>query len=497
MIKNIEFINYKKLKDVTIELKKGVNVIAGTNGTCKSSILHIISNTYKMIPLNAEYFKDKNCVKTIKDLNKSLTPKIESLTKAHLNYNPDEKINGDILKVEFMDNKVQAFRNHKSDKYKRYAIKPYYPRGKKERLREAMVIYLSVDRLLSFGEFLDDSSISKVNKILPEKINSELIEKYREFTFYKIKEMKTEKMGSMKIRGRFETEEVGIDSNTISVGEDNLIIILSALYSLKYFCEELKEEYKSLSAILLIDEFDAALHPEFQIKLLNLFTEFCKKYPNMQIIFTSHSISALEGALIKKHNIIYLVDDISSVEPLKDPDISKINSLLQNKLHSEIAAFKAENPNIYQKLSNVTIFYKEEVINICKKMKIYDKVKPQILAYFDDFIPEAENKLSDDIPDQNKKAELLLQVLPYIDEKSLRDHLVAKIIRLVDHRILGEYKSDNLHMRFIESRGDIIHKSENESFRSIVVDGDAKDIETPPNTFITNCMGYKVMIQKK
>ena len=163
----------------------------------------------------------------------------------------------------------------------------------------------------------------------------------------------------------------------------------------------------------------------------------------------------------------------------------------------EMINFKKENPNLSERLSHMTILYREEVINICKKMKIYDKVKPQILAYFDDFIPEAENKLSDDIPDQNKKAELLLQVLPYIDEKSLRDHLVAKIIKLVDDRILGEYKSDNLHMRFIESKGDIIHKSENESFRSIVVDGDAKDIETPPNTYITNCMGYKVMIQKK
>ena len=163
----------------------------------------------------------------------------------------------------------------------------------------------------------------------------------------------------------------------------------------------------------------------------------------------------------------------------------------------EMINFKKENPNLSERLSHMTILYREEVINICKKMKIYDKVKPQILAYFDDFIPEAENKLSDDIPDQNKKAELLLQVLPYIDEKSLRDHLVAKIIKLVDDRILGEYKSDNLHMRFIESKGDIIHKSENESFRSIVVDGDAKDIETPPNTYVTNCMGYKVMIQKK
>ena len=47
--------------------------------------------------------------------------------------------------------------------------------------------------------------------------------------------------------------------------------------------------------------------------------------------------------------------------------------------------FKKENPNLSERLSHMTILYREEVINICKKMKIYNKVKPQILAYFDEF----------------------------------------------------------------------------------------------------------------
>ncbi len=179
--------------------------------------------------------------------------------------------------------------------------------------------------------------------------------------------------------------------------------------------------------------------------------------------------------------------------------ISK-NKTLVNK--SEVAAFKLENPNIYQKLSNVTIFYKEEVINICKKMKVYDKVKPQILAYFDDFIPEAENKLSDDIQevitDQNKKAELLLQVLPYIDEKSLKGHIAATVIKLIDNKILEEYKNENLHMRFIDSTEKIIEVSETPDRKVTVVKTD-KPIEEfrTPGLVVTEFAGYKYIIEEK
>ena len=46
MIKQLNFIHYRKLKNIEIEFSKGVNIISGTNGTCKTSILHLISNSF-------------------------------------------------------------------------------------------------------------------------------------------------------------------------------------------------------------------------------------------------------------------------------------------------------------------------------------------------------------------------------------------------------------------------------------------------------------------
>ena len=49
------------------------------------------------------------------------------------------------------------------------------------------------------------------------------------------------------------------------------------------------------------------------------------------------------------------------------------------------------NDTASSRISNIIILYREEIINICKKMNIYDKVKPQILAYFDNLVAEAES----------------------------------------------------------------------------------------------------------
>lgn len=47
MIKSIKFEHYRKLKGIELNFSRGINIISGTNGTCKTSVLHIVSNSFK------------------------------------------------------------------------------------------------------------------------------------------------------------------------------------------------------------------------------------------------------------------------------------------------------------------------------------------------------------------------------------------------------------------------------------------------------------------
>lgn len=80
MIKQINFKYYRKLQNVSLEFSREINVISGENGTCKSSILHIVSNAFQKVNPNHPFIKDE-LLNTITQLNHKLNPKVYSLTK--------------------------------------------------------------------------------------------------------------------------------------------------------------------------------------------------------------------------------------------------------------------------------------------------------------------------------------------------------------------------------------------------------------------------------
>lgn len=94
----------------------------------------------------------------------------------------------------------------------------------------------------------------------------------------------------------------------VSAGEDNLFIIISALVSMRYYYDSITSN-NDVESVLLIDEFDATLHPSLQFKLLDIFREYSACY-KIQIVFTTHSLSTIEYALKKKDNVIYLIDNV-------------------------------------------------------------------------------------------------------------------------------------------------------------------------------------------
>lgn len=332
MIKNIKFEHYRKLKEIELHFSKGINIISGTNGTCKTSVLHIISNSFK------EPVK-KECMKVIRVLNNSTNPKIETLTKGDKKYvDPAIGTTGTLYTAEYFNDRILEFRR-KNDKEleqtkKRFRIIPKYSKGKKESLPEIPVIYMGLTRLMSSGE-IDENDFKKKKDSLPVKFQEEVAKIYKDLTGQDIdvNTYKIMQFNEMKTRADFLTSNEGIDSNTISDGQDNLHMILTALISLKYYYEEEKK-----GSILLIDEVDATLHPDLQLKLLKIM----KKYSDeceIQIIFTTHSLDLLEEGLKKEcYNVIYIDDDIEKVKVLNDErlDIYNIKSRLYEKSMEDI-----------------------------------------------------------------------------------------------------------------------------------------------------------------
>lgn len=338
MIKRIRINRYRKLHKIDINFENGINAISGVNGTCKTSLLHLISNSFQAPVKKEAWIKNKECLAIINKINSITNPKIESLTRGDKKYNdPANGTKGTLFSVEYVNGSSIDFRRHNSSISTRYAVKPKYKNGSSDKLPYCQVIYLGLSRLISYGEYSDDDKILKINKKLPESYQEEFVNLYNEFTSYKIKIESVKQIGDLKIRNDFTSNIEGIDSNTISAGEDNLGIILTALLSLRYYYESI-ESNNEIESILLIDELDATLHPAFQFKLLELFREYSKNY-KIQIVFTTHSLSILENMLNRKDNVIYFMDNESSAFTMSDVDINKIKMYLYNKSRDDIYSY--------------------------------------------------------------------------------------------------------------------------------------------------------------
>lgn len=355
MIEQINITHYRKLKNIDFKFTPEINLISGTNGTCKTSLLQLIGNSFQKLNKNKVRLSDAKSIDIISSINNLVNPKIERLARGDHKYNdPANGTSGTLFKINYIDYDSLEFRRHNSRKAvknkkditltsnteqldnlsnNRYAIKPQYT--KKESLPELPVLYLGLSRLFPYGEFYNDSEITKLRTNFPDRYKAEISELYAKLSRISISNFNVQKMGSIKKRHEFSSNIDGIDSNTISSGEDNLLTIITALISLKYYHDNISGNKRKVESILLIDEFDATLHPGLQINLLNIMREFSLKYA-IQIICTTHSLSALENAFENKYNVIYLYDNISNVVSIQEPNIYKIRMYLDEKRKEDI-----------------------------------------------------------------------------------------------------------------------------------------------------------------
>lgn len=134
-------VRYRKLQNLEFSFSKKINVLSGTNGTCKTSLLHMVSNSFQAVTQKCDWTQDKSCLEVIKQVNSLVNPKIESLTKGDKTHNdPANGVKGTIFTVDYYGHTPIEFRKHNSKLNNRYVVKPWYRPGTTEKLPFCPVI---------------------------------------------------------------------------------------------------------------------------------------------------------------------------------------------------------------------------------------------------------------------------------------------------------------------------------------------------------------------
>jgi len=315
--------NFRSFKDTSFELGRKLTVISGQNGVGKSNILSLIASgsgvsTKSMLGSNfqpefSDFFNiDEN--ELYEDYKLYLTyvenDGKEAFTK-RLSFKDDTKFNRGIRIIPRTSNVGQENCTIKQAAEK---AKIDYGVGADGRVK-IPTIYLSLSRLYPLGEHKETVKISKINKkntLYQTKAN----EKYKEWYNYIIPNSIVNDATlsiiekNTSFRASLHMDIVNTPTLSQSIGQDNIGNIISALVDI--YVLSLQDGYEG--ALLCIDEIDVSLHPDTQIRLLDLFDKLADEL-SIQFVVSTHSLSVLKETIKKETKNNKVTKTVKAVKP--------------------------------------------------------------------------------------------------------------------------------------------------------------------------------------
>jgi predicted ATPase len=311
IVQKLSIEKFRGFSQIEFELGQNLTVIAGQNGTQKTTLLGLISQPFTIN-------ESTNPMKVEKPLSGG-SYKSGFSDKFKLSPNFDKaKQHEWTLEVK---GETEAFVIESINRDKSRGNIRFWQKGDRSKgsgYLQYPVIYLSLHRLFPIGE---DKNVNEESDYeFTESDISFLNEWYKKILL--IPDLQINKFYGLNSSQK---KTLGIttdlyDWRSNSAGQDNLGKILLAILSFKNLSEKYKNNYKG--GLLVIDEIDVTLYPASQLKLLELLRKSSSKY-KIQIIFSTHSLTLLEACY--NHSIdLKLKDQIRLVYLKREDDFIKI-----------------------------------------------------------------------------------------------------------------------------------------------------------------------------
>lgn len=277
-ITKVHIDRFRGFHDQEFEVGSQITAIAGQNGTQKSTLLGIITQTFTISKDNPMSGEKPLCGGTYRSAFKDkfrLSPTFDKPKEHEWTLYFDDREPFQIESIKRSDDLGIRFwqkgNREKGDGYIQFPT-----------------IFLSLKRLVPIAE---ESTIDTDDTLL----NGDEIQKFKDL-HNKILITTTPITSTTAITST-NKQSLGVntefyDWNQNSMGQDNIAKILLALFSFKRLKDKYGNDYHG--GILAIDELDATMYPASQVELLKVLRKYASKL-DLQIFFTTHSLSLLKA----------------------------------------------------------------------------------------------------------------------------------------------------------------------------------------------------------
>ncbi len=333
IIQSVCIKKFRGFKNISFRLGTAITAIAGQNGTQKTTVMGILSQSFTLSDTNNPLHGEKPlCGGSYKSSFGEKFKLSEDFDK------PGEHEWTLVLSGENNEYTVESIKRGKGIRFWKKG-----DRSKGSGYKQVPVIYLSLSRLFPIGE---DNSLKTNNSLT---LTAEEMKFYHELhdRILIIPDSKATAVNHLrgKSKNTLGVSTKDYDWKMNSAGQDNIGKILLAILSFRRLKENHKESY--IGGILAIDEIDATLYPASQVKLLEALRKFASEY-KIQIIFTTHSTDILrkvcewssDKKLQGQAEVVYLEKKDSDVTISDNINYDAIKNKLNVALSDKVKAKK-------------------------------------------------------------------------------------------------------------------------------------------------------------